>query len=931
MKRRFKKTVWYIVLAVLVFALFPSETVLAAEKEKQTVRVAFAQSKGLSETSEDGTHSGVFYDWFVEIAKYTGWEYEFVEGDAGDLMDMLKDGTVDVMGGMYYFASLEEQYYYPRYSVGSGKGLLIKRSDDISIQSFDYSTLKGKTIGVYQNAVSRIKQLEYFLSFNNVTCNLRYYTDSNELATALEKGEIDLLMGSDANILEKRTVVAQFGSEPYYIVTSKHQQGLHQQLDAAITDIYMANPNFADELHAKHFTAFYDNAISLTENDLNYIKNAGPVKVAVLNDGYPLSYMQKNERKGLCQDTFALIEEQTGLKFEFVYADNYQEMLDLVSTGQADLVGSFMDTERMAQSVDMMLTKSYISLDEVIIKSKKADYPADNLVLALVEGREIPEGYDAQSVRYFSSFTDCLTAIEKDKADVTFIPSAFVEDLFYKNYYTQIAIVGSNTIKSDISVAMCKSVDVLLFSIINKAINSIPYGEMDNLVSRNLMSMGESTITLKSLVYSNPMAVVAIFGSFLLLAILFVVLYGRFRIKSRVMQLQLEKAEDANQAKSEFLSRMSHEIRTPMNAIIGLTQIALRSEDTPPTLGSKLEEIQSSSQFLLSLVNDVLDMAKIENSKMKLETAPFLAQELMEQTIHMMHAQAEKKNIALDFQCTIQDSCFVGDALRLKQVIVNLLSNAIKFTNPGGKVILELTQTKGEHGYSNLRFSVKDNGIGIDKKDMDLIFQSFEQGSSRNNLGQGTGLGLAISSSLVRLMGGTLSVNSELDKGSEFFFSVSLPISNKPPTVKTVAVQDKDYKIGGMRILLAEDNDLNAKIVHFMLDTEGVQIDRAGNGQVAVDLFQNHPAGYYDLILMDIQMPVKNGLDATREIRALEREDAKTIAIIAMTANTFKEDQEKASRAGMNGFIPKPFQIEQLYQALEENKLRKENPGNTKE
>lgn len=916
MRQNIKKIIPLVIIFAVLTGLYSFWPVHAAEKEPQKVKVAFPESPGLSATHEDGSRDGVFYDWLMEIAKYTGWEYEFIEGDVSDLLKQLEEGKVDIMCGMYYLPAMEEIYNYPKYSTGYTNSLLIKRSDDISVQNFDLSTLKGKTIGVFQNAVNKIEQLEYFLTYHNLTCELRYFKDPDKMGLALDQGEIDLLMGGDSYLTSGRTVAAQFGGEPYYIVTPKDAVELYAQLDEAITNIYMANSNFGEEIHLKYFPAFYDNTLVLTKEDKEFIKNAPPVRVALMKDRYPLSYMRGDEYQGICQDIFALIAEQTGLEFEFIYTDNYENMLNLVSDGKADIAGFFMDQECTAQKRGLMLTKNYASLDDVILKNKKSDYPSDELVLAVVEGRSIPAGSEPKEIRYFKTAEDCVNAVENGRADVTFVTSSFVEDLFSRNYYTQVTIIVSNTTQSRISVALPKNVNIPLFSILNKVINSIPEGEMNSIISRNLVSAGKNNMTIKSLVYANPLMFVTILGIFLFLAALCLLLYSRFRMESKVMQIQLEKATEASHAKSEFLSQMSHEIRTPMNAIIGLTQIAMKSQEVSSTLNNQLEEIQSSSQFLLSLVNDILDMAKIESSKMKLNPSPFRLRELMEQAESMIRVLAEKKQIEITFQCGLQNEYFIGDMLRIKQVVINLLSNALKFTEPGGRILLGLSELQNNKNQAELLFRVKDNGIGIEKKDLDLIFQAFEQVSDINKIGQGTGLGLTISSNLVRLMGGKLSVESVPGQGAEFFFKIWLPLS-QPFEEKEDTLKQYKHNIKGMRILLAEDNDLNARIVTFMLEEEGAQVDWAVDGQMVVDMFQEQPEDYYNLVLMDIQMPVKSGLAAAEEIRSMNRSDAVTVPIVAMTANTFREDRNKAMEAGMNGFIPKPFQMEQFFEIVE--------------
>ena len=919
---------WGIALVmVLACGLGCLQTAQAAPDQEPTViRVAFAQSPGLSETHEDGTHSGVFYDWLVEIAKYTGWEYEFVEGEATELMKQLHDGEIDLMAGMFYVAEYEELYTYPRFSIGTSTSLLIKRMHDNSIQSFDLSTLNGKTIGVFKNASRKNAQMKYFLSYNSLTCPIQVFDDPDALVEALDDGQIDLLLGGDAYLTPDRSVAAKLGGEPYYIVMRRELTELNRQLDDAITSIYMANPNFASEMHDKHFPAYYDTAINLTEEDLAYIQQAPEIRVALVDNRYPLSYPQKQTHVGACLDLFDQIAEQTGLRFTFVYADTYQEMLDLVADGQADLAGLFLESEREAQRKNMVLTKNYISLDEVAIKNKQADYPSENLVLAVLQGCEAPEDVPSAQVKRFATYAACVDAVERGAADVTYIPSAFVEDLFSRDYYTQLTIVATTIDKRDIALALPKPLDVRLFSVLNKAVNSISSDELDALLSRNLVSRGESHVTLRSLIYANPVAFICVVGAFILLVAFCALLYSRFRMKNHLMQVQLEQAREATKAKSEFLSRMSHEIRTPMNAIIGMTQIALRAEQMPPGLSGQLEDIQTASQFLLSLVNDILDMSKIESNKMKLTCEPFRPRAVIEQAEHMLRAQADKQRIDLTLTCELEHEFFVGDAIRIKQVLINLLSNALKFTKPQGRVSLRLEERGSDDARAELFFSVEDTGIGIDQKDLRLIFRSFEQVYTSGRVGQGTGLGLAISSNLVRMMGGELSVQSELGKGSTFYFSIWLPLSEPFQERKTEPVKARDA-LRAKRLLLAEDNDLNAKIAIYMLQSAGATVERAADGQAAIDLFAQRPAGYYDLILMDIQMPVKNGLDAAAEIRRINRPDAAAIPIIAMTANTFQEDQDKAIQAGMNGFVPKPFQMETLYETIQDCLRRDEPPA----
>ena len=319
----------------------------------------------------------------------------------------------------------------------------------------------------------------------------------------------------------------------------------------------------------------------------------------------------------------------------------------------------------------------------------------------------------------------------------------------------------------------------------------------------------------------------------------------------------MKKVENISKVRSEFLSRMSHEIRTPLNAIIGLANLMRLSGEGDPVTQKNISKIDSSAKFLLSIVNDILDMSKIESGKIQIESRPFSMDNLLRQLRNIFLVMAEERKINLQFKCYFTHKNFVGDELRLKQILINLLSNAHKFTEKNGGITVTVLESAAEGGASELRFSVCDTGIGIPETDLERIFGSFEQvfRKSRSNQ-QGTGLGLAISRNLVELMGGILSVRSEVGKGSEFFFTIKLPVYEKQ--VDEILENNDEVRmhsyLADKNILLAEDNDLNAEIAVTMLEMQGVHVERVINGQQAVDRFQETLPGTYDLILMDLQL-----------------------------------------------------------------------------
>lgn len=904
-----------------MLSVFPALSVKAQDDTK-VIRVAFPEGAGINEVYDDGTYGGIVYDWLMEIAKYTGWEYEFNTGDTKDKLQEMLDGQYDLMGGMFLRDSLKEVYSYPKYSTGFNYSLLIYRQDDKDIKGFDLSSLNGKKIGVYASAADKIRRLENFLEVNNVSAELVYYKDVEKYEKCLEDPAIDIMLGSDVYMKKGYNVAAKFPAEPTYIVTLKGNTELCEELDAAMEAIYSANPDFAEEVYEKYFHENYINSILFTEEERAFIESSGKIRVAAVEDRYPIRYEREGVEQGIIPKSIELIAERTGLEFEYVLAKNYQEAVALVKEGKADIINGYLDSENTAKASGLVRTAAYATLNSVTLRNKQSVDDGKGLIMAQPKAHVLELRGEKDQVKYYEDYEECLEAVNHGEADYTQMPASFIEGFYAKDYYSNVLLVSDTNQHEELSIAMPKPLDVRLYSILSKAINNFSDDEVVSITTQNTIGLWENTATLKTLIYTNPILVVCLsVGSILLLAIIAVMIIS-YRMRVKIMAVKLEKAEETSKAKSDLLSRMSHEIRTPMNAIIGLTGLAQRLEETPPTVARNLEQIDSSAKFLLSLLNDVLDMSKIDNQKMQLQEEPFDLKDMISQLKNMFAAQAASRQITFTISNSLQDTMFVGDEMRLQQVLTNLLSNACKFTDEGGKIELSVRQenqdAKSVGGLTErtLYFAVQDTGIGVEEKDIERIFNSFEQVKGSDTTIQGTGLGLAISSSLVGLMGGELKVKSRTGEGSVFYFSIQLPVfaGNLPVSAKPDS--DTLQSLDGVWVLLAEDNDINAEIAIELLKLQNITVKRAANGLQVVELFAQSKEREFDAILMDINMPVMNGLEATRKIRAMQRADAKGIPILAMTANTFQEDRDEAVSAGMNGFLPKPFDVDQLYEIL---------------
>ena len=1053
-------------------------------EQPEVLRVGFFAFSGYHIIEEDGRRSGYGYEFLQRLAIHGGWSYEYIgyDGSYAEALDMLRSGEVDIVTSVSKTAEREEEFLFSDQSIGVNSTIFTVKAGNQDIVEGDYATYDGITVGMLEGN-SKNANFERFAGEHGFSFRPVYFAGQDELTAALQNGSVDAAVTGSLRLLEDEWLLESFDASPFYICTRKDRKELMDRINSAINDMDLHDPNWRDTLHETYYSTDQGGSIIMNAGERAFLEEHSasgvPLKLLFNPDRVPYCYFRDGEAQGILPAIFDVLARRLGLNYEFIPVKDRKEYYDLRAAGAADIVLDFTGDYYLAEEEGYKITVPYFHTN--FARLTLDDFTGTTSRLAVLERADaidklVASRYSEDMLIRFPNTEECVQAVIDGQADTAILYSYTAEQYARQDVRNRLTSVVFGDTSLSYAVANSVHGGRYLLSLLDKGADSFTDAELDAIQSREISAGRDDSVSLTAFLYRNPFySVLAVFFFLLLLfaiAMLVIRTRNQRQLKKKIAQatseLQekteeltraLQAADAANRAKTTFLNNMSHDIRTPMNAIIGYTALTTTHLDNRERAQDYLAKIAQASNHLLSLINDVLDMSRIESGKVTISERPENLADILQSLRNIIQSDIHAKNMELFIDTVdVTDEEVYCDKLRLNQILLNLTSNAIKFTPAGGTVAVRITQKPSRSRERGLyEFRISDTGIGMSPEFAKTVFDPFtrEQTSTVSGI-QGTGLGMAITKNIVDMMGGTISVESEPGKGTTFTVNLelrfsaahqemdpiaelkgfrglvvdddmiccqsvskmlrqigmraewalsgreaiartteavelidpfevyivdwSMPELSGIETVKQIrkivghdspiilmsaydwsdieqearqagvtgfiskplfasdlhhtlgrslgrAAEDMPVKesalpqeesFAGKRILLAEDNELNREIATEILKEAGFLIECAENGRQACEMVSQSEPGYYNLILMDIQMPIMDGYEATRRIRALDNPALAGLPIIAMTANAFEEDRERALKAGMNGHLAKPIDLDKMIELLRE-------------
>lgn len=928
-----------IVCAMLCLLLLLS-VVLPVKAAAETVPAKVVRVGSFEDTfnycNEKGARKGYGYELLETLSGYTGWQFEYVTCDWSDCFEKLENGEIDIMGGISYTEDRAEEMLFSDEPMGEEKYYLYADLSRTDLSTSDYKTLNGKKIGVLMGAESEVMLTEWEEKYGLKTQHVNI-ANNEDVKQKLANHEIDCFVSLEESCWAELGIstITRVGKSSIYYVLNKDRSDLKEELDNAMRALDEEAPFYTADLCKKYFSLDYKPI--LTGEEKAWLKEHGAIRMGFLTSDSGVSTYDPatGEITGTITDYIQFARDCLGnqeLVFQLVGYDDKEAELNALKSGEIDMIFHFDQSPNLAEEYRLARTNTTWTANMMVVTNKqlfienqvnRVAVPQNKISLA----RYIAFYYPQWEIVDCDTQEDAIKLVKDGQADC-FITGISSEAKYSKNYGFY-SVPLPNPANSCFAV---KSGNRSLLSILNKTIKAMPANMLTSSLAMHKSSARK--VTLSEFIRDNffmVLLVSSIFVAVILLTILKLLLKARkaeaaarkaandTQELNAKLQIATENAESANRAKSTFLFNMSHDIRTPMNAIIGYADLASRHLDDPAKLEKYMENIQVCGQNLLMLLNNVLDLARIENDKTEMEYSVSDVEKDFRNCIAMFQNQADSKGQTLTVTTQLPYPYIYADIPHLTEVCTNLVSNAVKYTGAGGTIRCGITQKPGEkEGWCDTVVTVADNGIGMSQEFQKHIFEPFErERTSTVSKVEGSGIGMGIVKKLVELMGGTVEVESKIGVGSTFTVTIPCRIASEDEIQAKREINPSNQKcLCGTRILLTEDNDLNAEIATELLQEEGCTVDRAKDGVECVDMLEKAANGTYQLILMDVQMPVMNGYDATKKIRRMDDPQKANIPIVAMTANAFSEDKQVALDAGMNDHIAKPINMSVLVPTL---------------
>ena len=930
---------WRSICAVLCLLLLLS-VALPVKAAAETAPVKVVRVGSFEDTfnyvNEKGIRKGYGYELLQTLSVYTGWQLEYVTCDWSDCFEKLKNGEIDIMGDISYTEDRAEEMLFSDEPMGEEKYYLYADLSRADISASDFKTLNGKKIGVLMGTEPEVMLTEWEEKYDLKTQHVNI-SNNEDVKQKLANHEIDCFVSLEESFWAELGIstMTRVGKSDIYYAINKDRADIKEELDNAMRALEDADPFYTADLYKRYFSLDYTPI--LTGEEKAWLKEHGAIRMGFLTGDSGVSTYDPatGEITGTITDYIQFARDCLGnqeLVFQMVGYDSQKAELDALKSGEIDMVFHFDQSPNLAEDYRVACTNTTWTSNMMAVTNKqhfnenqanRVAVPQNKISLK----RYIAVYYPQWEIVDCAAQEDAARLVKDGQADC-FVTGVSSQENYSKKYDFY-SVPLPNPAKSCFAV---NSGNRHLLSILNKTIKAMP----TNMLTGSLAMYKSSSrkVTLSEFIRDNffmVLLVSSIFVAVILLAILKLLRKARkaeaaarkaandTQELNAKLQIAAENAESANRAKSTFLFNMSHDIRTPMNAIIGYADLASRHLDDPAKLEKYMENIQVCGQNLLMLLNNVLDLARIENDKTEMEYSVSDVDKDFRNCIAMFQNQADSKGQTLTVTTQLPYPYIYADIPHLTEVCTNLVSNAVKYTGAGGTIRCGITQKPGEkEGWCDTVVTVADNGIGMSQEFQKHIFEPFErERTSTVSKVEGSGIGMGIVKKLVGLMGGTVEVESKIGVGSTFTVTIPCRIASEDEIQAKREINPSDQKcLCGTRILLTEDNDLNAEIATELLQEEGCTVDRAKDGVECVDMLEKAANGTYQLILMDVQMPVMNGYDATKKIRRMDDPQKANIPIVAMTANAFSEDKQVALDAGMNDHIAKPINMSVLVPTL---------------